>query len=94
MLCRGETFRKAFSLIGEVRSLLPDTVRIMALTATATTATRTAVCKLLGMVHPSIISRIPNKVNIKYVVHTDNTLEEAFTPIVEELRSKRTTMIV
>ena len=34
-LCRGENFRKEFANLGEVRSLIPETVRIMALTATA-----------------------------------------------------------
>jgi len=34
-LRRGEIFRKEFANLGEVRSLIPKTVRIMALTAFA-----------------------------------------------------------
>ena len=37
---RGETFRNEFLSIGEARSLVPDNVRMMALTATATQTTR------------------------------------------------------
>ncbi len=36
--------------LGEVRSIIPDSVRMMALTATATKATRIAVCRTLGMI--------------------------------------------
>lgn len=76
-----------------VRSLLPDSVRIMALTATATKQTRKAVCRSLGMVAPLIISQLPDRPNIKYCLRNDSgTLEEAFAPLMEEIRSKRTRM--
>ena len=51
--CRGQSFRKVFAHLGEVRSLIPEDVRVVALTATATVHTRKAVCKLLGMVDPA-----------------------------------------
>ena len=57
---RGETFRKEFLSIGEVRSLVPDTVRMMALTATATRSTRQQICKRLGMVKPYLVIESPN----------------------------------
>ena len=50
----------AFSQLGEVRSLLPDGVHMMALTATATKDTQIAVCKKL---HPAVISQVPNRPN-------------------------------
>ncbi len=50
---RGETFHKAFLELGEVRSIIPDSVRMLALTATATKATRIAVCRTLGMIRPA-----------------------------------------
>lgn len=81
---RGETFRRKFANLGEVRSLIPECVKMM---ATATVETRKAVCKTLGMVNPAIIAESPSKVNIKYIVHHNpGTLVETFAPLVEELR--------
>ena len=45
---RGDEFRKEFSQIGELRSVLPKQVKIMAITATATKLCD-AVVKTLGM---------------------------------------------
>ena len=90
---RGESFRKEFANLGDVRSLIPETVRIMALTATATKSTRRDVTKILGMVHPVVVAVSPNKPNIKYVVKGNpGTLEETFAPLVEEVRRRRTSM--
>lgn len=76
-----------------MRSLIPETVRIMALTATATKHTRQAVVKHLKMVHPVIVSVSPNKPNIKYSVLLNvHSLEETFAPLVEEVRQKRKNM--
>jgi len=87
---RGESFRKEFSELGDVRCLIPESVRIMALTATATRSTRQAVVKVLNMVHPKLVCISPNKTNIKYHVRMNvHTLEEEFAPLVEELRQKR-----
>ncbi len=58
---RGTTFRQTYLEIGTVRSLLPNDVRVMALTATATKVTRNAICEVLGMVSPAISAKIPNK---------------------------------
>ena len=92
-LLRGESFRKEFAQLGDVRSLIPASVRVMALTATATSSTRRAVVTLLKMVHPEIVSVSPNKTNIKYsVCRNERGLEETFSPLVEELRQKRKRM--
>ena len=92
-LCRGESFRKEFAELGDVRSLIPETVRIMALTATATKQTRQAVVKHLKMVCPVVVSVSPNKPNIKYSVLLNvRSLEETFAPLVEEVRQKRKNM--
>ena len=61
---RGDTFRKAFTELGEIRSLIPSQVRVMTLTATATKATRHAVCHLLGMQSPHLVYKVPNRTNI------------------------------
>ena len=63
----------------------------MALTTTATTSTRKSVCRLLGMVQPSIVALSPNCVNIHYSVHKIEatvTIEEIFSELVNELREK------
>ena len=92
-LCRGENFRKEFANLGEVRSLIPETVRIMALTATATKISRREICRTLGMTHPKVVSVSPNKPNIKYIViFKPATLEETFAPLVEEVRRMRMSM--
>ena len=89
-ICRGENFRKEFFNLGEVRSLIPTDVNIMALTATATVQTRKAICKTLGMVAPILVVESPNKPHIKYsIVLNPGTLEETFAPLVEELRHCR-----
>ncbi len=65
----------------------------MALTAMATKQTRKSVCRTLGIVTPAVVLEVPNRPNIKYVVCANpGTLEEAFAPLVEEIRWKRTNM--
>ena len=82
---RGEEFRREFANLGEVRSLVPR-CKMMALTATATTATQNVMCKVLGMQDPLVIAEVPNRANIKYVVvPKPGMLEEAFAPLVEEI---------
>lgn len=76
-----------------MRSLIPESVRIMALTAMATKSTRVDIMKVLRMVTPAIITVSPNKENIKYNVRgSPNTLEETFDGLLQELRSRRATM--
>ena len=64
----------------------------MALTATATRASRQEICRTLGMRNTYIISQSPNKPNICYRVQKKGSVEEMFGPIVLELRQKRTDM--
>ena len=58
---RGESFRREFSQLGDVRSLIPESVHIMALTATATKSTRRDIIKILRMIKPAIVSISPNR---------------------------------
>ena len=67
---RGDTFRKEFSNIDEARSIIPRNVNLMALTATATRSTREAIQKSLCMTNCCVISKLPNKLNIKYSIKT------------------------
>ena len=58
---RGDIFSVEFARLDEVRSLVPPHVIVLALTATATKATRKADVKRLSMKNPEIISIRPYK---------------------------------
>ena len=59
---RGTSFRKEFAHLNEVRSIIPQNIRLMALTATATIATRKFVINNnLGMQHPAVVYVPPIK---------------------------------
>ena len=92
LIFRGEDFRKEFSYIGEVRSILPNSVKLMALTATATKTLRDAVINTLGMVNPIIVSESPDKPNLVLSVHQYESMEESFKPLVDKLHKERTSM--
>jgi len=49
---RGETFRYSLKRLGEIRSVLPEEVKCLALTATATKALHFKVSELVGLVKP------------------------------------------
>ena len=89
-LCRGEEFRKEYSRLGEVRSILPHNVHVMALTATATKTLRRDVYDVLGMENPVLVSVSPDKDNIKYVVAGFLTMDKAFGPIADQLYESHT----
>ena len=77
------------SRIGEIRSLLPRGVPMMALTATATSKLRFEVASMLGMTEELVVSISPCKPNIVYCIGKCSTLQETFRPIVDRLRSDR-----
>lgn len=86
-LFRGDRFRVDFARLGEVRSLIPPHVHILALTATATKATRKIVMKRLSMKSSEIVSVTPDKPNLIYLVQDKpNTIEDAVSPLIEKLR--------
>ena len=65
---RGSSFRKEFSKLGDLRGFFPSHLNYMALTATASAATRKTVIRLLGMHKPVVLSRSPSKSNMFYEV--------------------------
>lgn len=84
---RGDSFRKEFSHLSEIRSIVPENVHLMALTATATLATRKFIIKNLSMQKPAIVYVPPVKGNIVYYV-ADKPLggiAAAFKPISDAL---------
>ena len=85
--CRGDEFRVAFSRLGEMRSLIPSTVNIMALTATATKETYTVVCSRLSMRQPVCISLPPERGNIKYLVKAQPSIKNLVSGLAEEMKA-------
>ena len=61
ILNRGKEFRQTFHEIGSIRSLIPKSVKIMALTATATQDTLDCVVEHLSLENHVIIGLPPNR---------------------------------
>ncbi len=75
--------------LGEVRSLLPEQVKIMALTATATKMVLTYVAYTLGMEKPIVIALSPCKANYIYNVGLFTTVRRTFQPLLNRLKAVR-----
>ncbi|XP_065909910.1 uncharacterized protein [Dysidea avara] len=71
------------SRIGELCSLVPQKVNIMALTATATVKPRKEVADIIGLYNEVVISISPDKPNIVYMVKEFVTVSQTFSPLVE-----------
>ena len=63
---RGKSFGREFSHLNKVRSIIPEQVKVMALTATATINTTKSIIITLNIDKPVVISVSPNKPNIIY----------------------------
>ena len=83
--CRGAKFRTEFAKISEIRSLLPPSTNIVAATATASVETQKKIVRLLEMSDCDIITKIPNKLNIKYVVLPKPDEETFLQPIISNI---------
>ena len=74
--------RKGHSVLGEIRALL-GRIPMLALTATATTATRTALISQLGMQRCVEIVRSPDRPNIRLsVARIGSDLHHVFSPLI------------
>ena len=91
LINRGHSFRKEFSNLWEIRSIVPESVNLMALTATATLSTRQFVIKNLCMRTPSVVYIPPIKDNIIYSVldKPKEGIPTAFLPIVSKLKTEK-----
>ena len=69
-LCRGPEFRKDYSCLSEIRSILPKSVNVMSLSATVSPLMKGKIMESLSMSSSDcvVIEEIPNKPNIKYTV--------------------------
>ncbi|XP_052058943.1 uncharacterized protein LOC127699228 [Mytilus californianus] len=66
----GGEFRQEYSRLGELRSICPDDVTFVALTATATKSIRTQILKKLDMIEKEVttVYQLPDRQNIMYTV--------------------------
>ena len=85
LLFRGTSFRQEFSNLGEIRSIIPESVNVMALTATATKATRNFIIKQLGMYNTVVVSASPMKRNLIYSVGKKTNIFKTFMPVSKRL---------
>ena len=83
-----DEFRTEFYHRGEVRSLVPPQVNVVALTATAAKSLRTRVCCTLGMKDPYVVTISPHKCNIVLCVSPFGTQDSTFRPVIERLPSQ------
>ena len=86
---RGDTFRSSLRRIGEVRSILPGGINIMALTATASKTLRYSVSKTIGLQNPFVLALSPCKKNLVYAVGKFSNVTDTFQPMVDQLSKQR-----
>ena len=88
---RGDNFCVAFSKLGTLRSIIPNHVNVLALTATSTQETFKCVKDRLAMKDVVLIGMHPGRPNIKYVVKPSikvNGLSLLLTAELSEFRTK------
>ena len=86
---RGKEFRTEYANISELRSIIPNCVNLMALTATISPSSRKLTMKMLNLCEGEtvIIERSPNKKNIMYEVRKKpKDKESAFTSLVDQVK--------
>lgn len=84
-------FRRWFSRLNEIRSLVRKGLNFLALTATASRTTREKIFELLELDSPKVITESPNKENIRYSVDKlDRNVKiiENFRGLITEIKSK------
>ena len=91
MFLRGDKFRRAFSRLGELRSIIPDKVNIIALTATATKETLRCVKACLSLHEPVVVAVSPERQNVKLCVVDMPKIDDLVLQTSEQLLEKRIT---
>ena len=89
---RGDCFRREFSRLGELHSVIPENVNVMALTATATVSTRREIIKILDMQKPVIVSIPPINDNLFFCASPRGSISLSLSPISDILIRQRTAM--
>ena len=89
----GEVFREWYGRLGQLRSLLPSSTPVLALTATATNDVRNKITSKLQMQGYTLIEASPDRPNIRYSVVTvksDHMLN--FGWLIDALKQYRTSL--
>ena len=73
-----------------MRSLIPSTVHVMALTATATQSVQIAVTNIVGLRNPFVITRCPARSNLIYSVGLFKSLPDTFEEFASKLKCEKT----
>jgi len=90
VLCyRGDDFRTEFAKIGELRSLIPSSVNIVALTATATTEVLKTCTERLSLDNPAVIGKTPNQPHIFYSAESRPESIDYCKKLSAEIKTKR-----
>ena len=85
-----DPFRKWCGAVGEIRSLLPQGLPMLALTAIASAGTRNKVIEMLSLNKSVQIVVSPNRDNIKlYLEKVKNDISDNFMWLVNELEQKQ-----
>lgn len=85
----GDQFRRSFARIGNLRSLLPKGVNVLALTATATEETLAVVIKRLSMHNITVVAMPPCRDNICYILKSGFNIQDFTDEIVKEFLQRR-----
>ena len=90
------SFRPAYGKIGVLSNLFPA-VPVLALTGTATRATKSGIIDSLGLSDPVIVESNPDRANLYYASYVrpdrgDGKLDSILQPIVVELKAKKNQM--
>ena len=86
---RLQTLCEVMGRLGEVRSLLPEHVEIMALTTTATKMVQTYVANTCSMKKPIVIALSPCKANLIYNIGSLTSIKQTFEPLLNHLKTSR-----
>ena len=79
----------SFTSLGQLRSLIPESTNVLALTATATKLTFEIVADGLGLMNPAVVATSCNRSNIKLLVRAKQTLEEFSFDLSQKLKSDK-----
>jgi ATP-dependent DNA helicase RecQ len=86
---RGTEFREALLRVGEISSLIPNYVPVMALTATVHRSLQIELIKVIGMKEPVMVVLPPCKSNITYKIKPFTSLQYNYSEVLERLRKER-----
>ena len=78
-----------YSSLAELRNLIPTSVNIMSLTATASSTSIAHIIRDSGMINPAIVQVSPDKRNLCFGVQAISSIDE-FLPLVMLLKEQRT----